>query len=169
MANPNAPTPVAYNAFVLAFPEFKDTVNFPETCFDFWASIAVMMLNPLRWGAQFDLAQMLFIAHNLALEALAQAGAADGIPGLARGVVSSEGAASTSVSYDTTAATEKDAGHWNLTIYGMRIARLISFFGAGPIYIGPGYGTNPTVALGAFRGGTACGAGPGWGSYDRTQ
>jgi len=166
---PLTPTPVAYDAFVQAFPEFDNAVLFPQTCFNFWASIAVQMLNQQRWGNQFQYAQMLFIAHNLALEALAMAGAPDGIPGLSRGVVSAEAGGSASASYDVAAATEKDASHWNLTIYGLRIKYMISMFGAGPVYIGPGWGPNPTVALGAFRGGTACGAGPGWGFYDRTQ
>ena len=35
------------------------------------------------------------------------------------------------ISYDTTAAMEPDAGHWNLTIYGVRYVRLVNMVGAG--------------------------------------
>jgi hypothetical protein len=37
--------------------------------------------------------------------------------------------------YDTTAGIVPEAGHWNLTTYGMRFIQLVLMFGAGPIQV----------------------------------
>jgi hypothetical protein len=51
--------------------------------------------------------------------------------------VSGENAGQVSVSYDTTAGIEPDAGQWNLTSYGIRFIGLARLLGAQPTQIGP--------------------------------
>lgn len=162
-------TPITPAEFLVAFPEFSNKTAFPDTQIQFWATIAAMMLNARAWGRQLQLGMMLFIAHNIALEALAQAGTANGgIPGINRGVVASEAAGSVSVSYDTANALVPDAGHWNLTIYGTRFMWLVNMFGAGPIQIGASCGFTLLDSLaGRLRGSnigdqTYIDVGPGW-------
>jgi len=120
--------------FRLDYAEFSDTAKWPDSSITYWLTQAVNMLNPCRWKTQLFVATELFIAHNIVLERMAILGG--DVPGLARGMISSEAGNATSVSYDTEASVQKDAGHWNLTVYGLRMARMISFFGAGPMYIG---------------------------------
>ena len=121
------------------YPEFADVAVYPDTQVEFWLGIAYSMLSASRFGRQLDIAVELYTAHNLALEARAQATAANGgIPGEAVGVLNSKSVDKVSAGYDTSAATEQGAGHWNLTIYGTRLYRLIKLFGAGPIQIGIG-------------------------------
>lgn len=121
------------------FPEFDSTTKFTNSEVEYWMGIGYMLLNANRWRNMLDTGVELFIAHNLALEAKAKMDSAgNGIPGLSNGIVSSKSVDKVSISYDTNSAIEKDAGHWNLTIYGLRLIRLIKLFGAGPIQVGIG-------------------------------
>jgi len=152
--------PVTIGSFREDFPVFANTATWPDDQIQFWINIATSMLNQCRWGDQWKIAIDLYVAHNIVLEAYS-AGGGD-LPGLARGVVSGESGAATSVSYDVPSATVAGASHWNLTIYGIRLARLISFFGAGPIqftgsFYGEGYGGGGLFVLNGI-----VGIGPGW-------
>lgn len=138
----NPVTPITYGAFIAAFPEFGNPASFPAGGVNFWAGMASLLMNTPRWGNMLNNAMMLFIAHNVALEAWAAAGAtAGGIPGINRGVVSSEAAGAVNVSYDTANALVPDAGHWNLTTYGTRLMWLVNMFGAGPVQMGANSGS----------------------------
>lgn len=125
------------------YPEFADTTKFSNPLIDYWITVATSMLNASRWGAQLDLATELYVAHNVVLEAKAilESGAG-GLPGQATGPVNSKSVDKVSVGYDVAIASEQGAGHWNLTIYGTRLWRLIKMFGVGPIQIGVGYYTG---------------------------
>jgi Protein of unknown function (DUF4054) len=150
---------VTYQSFIADYPEFSNAMIFPQSGFNYWANFAMIMLTSV-WGqaapagqpnSLFDIGEELFIAHNLVLEAMNQKSVAvGGIPGLTKGVVSAENAGQVSVSYDTTAGIEEDAGQWNLTTYGIRLIGIARMLGAQPTQIGPqGIGGPPF-------------SGPGW-------
>lgn len=136
--------------FVADLPEFKDPVAFPPAMVTWWLTFAAKFINQERWGlpgaggsaerTEFDYGQELYAAHQLTLEARAIAEATNGAqPGLAFGMLNSKSVDKVSVGFDTGSVAELDAGHWNLTIYGMRFKRLADTFGAGPIQVGCGW------------------------------
>lgn len=121
------------------YPEFQSTENFPSSQITYWINFAYQMLNPQRWGRQLDLAAELYVAHNIAIEMLAmKQGKAGGAPGLGMGAINNKSVDKVSVGMDVNLASEKDGGHWNLTIYGTRLYRMIKMFGAGPLIVGVG-------------------------------
>lgn len=133
------PVPANAEAFRNDCPAFANAEMFPDESVTFWLNAATIMLNASRWRSSLGMATVLFVEHNLALEAYAQNTAnAGGIPGMGMGVVASQAAKSTSLSFDTGLAGQPGAGHWNLTIFGTRLYRLMMMFGAGPIQIGTG-------------------------------
>ena len=153
-------TPVVTLAqFRSDFSEFADSVRYPDNSVNYWLAIATIQLNANRFDANMlIIATELYIAHNLVLEAQAQQTAkAAGWPGVSKGVISGENAGAVSVSYDTTAAIELDAGHWNLTVFGIRFIRLAKMFGAGPIQVGCGAVSLPGGNWGFGM--------PGWGVW----
>lgn len=138
---PALPAGVSVAQFRTDFAEFASTAVFPDSSVNYWLTIANAKLNATvsgaRWGNLLLMGIELFTAHNLVLEAMAQRGAqAQGIPGINKGAISVSNAGSVSISYDTQAAMELKAGHWNLTIYGTRFIREARMVGAGPLQIG---------------------------------
>lgn len=135
------------------FPEFADTTLYPDSGINFWLNIAGNMLNASRFGNLLDVGTELFTAHNIVLERQAQAAALNGAPpGIQQGPISSKGVDKVSISYDTQAAIELEAGHWNLTVYGTRFIKLARMFGAGPVQIGAGCGGGPLDSVNAWAG-----------------
>ena len=131
---------VTVASFRTSFTEFSNATTFTDPDIQFWLNYALLLLNANRWKAMLDLGLQLFIAHNLVLEQQAKTAAANGAPsGLSSGTISAKSVDKVSISYDTNSAQEKDAGQWNLTIYGTRYYRLMRMFGAGPIQVGVGY------------------------------
>ena len=121
------------------YPEFANTDKFPDQVINYWIGIAYQMLSADRWGEQLDFAASLYVAHNVVIEARAVLTSnAGGLPGEATGPKSSKSVDKVSVSYDVGIASEQGGGHWNLTIYGTRLYRLIKLFGAGPLQVGIG-------------------------------
>ncbi len=137
---------ITYAQFVSDFPEFSDSNTFPQSSFNFYANFASLMLTD-RWGPPaaagqpstlYDIGTELFIAHNLALSAMNQkAAAAGGVPGLSTGPVSAKSVGPVSISYATEAGLVEDAGHWNLTTYGVRFIAMSRMVGSAPTYVGP--------------------------------
>ncbi len=118
------------------FPEFGSTSSYPNAQVQFWLAAAYNFVNADRWGNSTDLGAQLWTAHNLALEARAQAeAAAGGVPGQTTGPVSSKSVGGVSLGFDTGASTEEKGGHWNNTVYGTRFLRLAKLFGAGPVQV----------------------------------
>lgn len=151
-------TTITIAQFRTDFPEFADTTRFPDPALTFWLGLATLLLNADRWGEAWSFGAELYIAHNLALEALAQKQAAGGgIPGAASGMLNSKSVDKVSAGYDTASVAEEFGGNWNLTTYGMRLYRLLKQFGAGPIQIGAGPGQAPVFqswpGAGGFWGG----------------
>lgn len=136
--------------FAKDYPEFADPEVYNPAMVKWWLTFAAKFINQDRWGApgtggegertEFDYGQELYAAHQIVLEKRAfdesQLGAA---PGVATGVINSKSVDKVSVGFDTGAATELNAGHWNLTIYGIRFKRLADSFGAGPVQVGCGW------------------------------
>jgi hypothetical protein len=118
-----------------------------------WANVAPSLIDAIQWGDLFGIGQELFIAHMLTLDGMANAEAArGGLVGYARGALASEGGDKVSVSYQGSAMME-GAGHWNMTLFGIRYWQLMRLVGTGAIGVGP----NP------FAGAAPGVLGGGWG------
>jgi len=123
-------------SFRATFPVFASTTTYPDPQVQLWLSVAVQQVNAERWGTLTDMGVSLYVAHQLVLEQKASMGASSGAPGSTVGILSSKSVDGVSASYDVSASTEKDAGHWNLTTYGTRYWRFSKMMGAGPMQIG---------------------------------
>lgn len=124
------------------YPAFTNATTFPVDAVDYYLGLGYALMNAARWGAQLDLAVQLYTAHNLVLEARMNAEANNGgIPGAngsGLGVVNSKAVGKVSIGYDVSAVTkaqEQFAGDYGLTLYGLRLWKLIRLFGAGPLQI----------------------------------
>jgi len=123
-------------AFRQNFPEFSDTATYPDAQLDFWSGIGELLLIADRWKDTFDYGLQLFVAHNITLAAQNEASAsAGGAPGGTNGPVGSKSVGSASVSYDTAAIMETNAGEWNATSYGRTLLRLARMIGAGGLQV----------------------------------
>jgi hypothetical protein len=121
------------------FPAFADTTVYPDSALTFWLNVAVLMLNVGRWGAMYNLGLELYMAYNLLVESQNQIVVAiGGQPGIVRGPIASETPGSVSLSYDTNAGLDKDAGIWNMNNYGTRFYHLMRIMGAGPVLVNAG-------------------------------
>lgn len=122
--------------FRSTFPEFSDVVKYPDSMLAFWSSLATAQVNPTRWGLQADNGIMLYTAHEVTLAAQNQrASKVGGIPGGVIGPANTKTVGSVTVGYDTAQIEEKDAGWWNLTIYGKQFIRLARIFGSGAVIV----------------------------------
>jgi hypothetical protein len=126
----------------LDFPRFDtsavtdpNAVQFSSDAIAFWLNFASLTLNAQRFGSLYYLAVELFVAHNLALEALSEQGGDQTIPGVTKGAIASSAAGNVSVSYNNAAVLELDAGHWNWTSFGIRLIKLIRLVCAGPLQV----------------------------------
>ncbi len=136
-----------YALFTAAFPEFASTSEPPV---DYWLGQAVTTLSPWRLGQNYDLACMLFAAHNLTLGAIAAAAAAKGAsPGSPPALITSKGAGGLSVGYDPGLTAIDGAGIYNGTVYGQRLWKLLEGAAMGGLYRAPpprrhvfGYGNS---------------------------
>lgn len=114
------------------FPEFGDTIRYSDGMITFWADMGAKLISAERFGNLYDEALSLFTAHNITLAAANNAG---GSPGQGSALVSSKAVGSVSVSYDTTATLEKDAGHYNQTSYGKQYMQLARMIGHGAVQL----------------------------------
>ena len=142
MADPALPqddtTPLSPAQFRGMFPAFADSAKYPDVMLVLWAGVAVSMVGASRWGEQVQLGRALFIAHNLTIDGMSGAEAArGGFAGLLRGPIVSESGDKVSVAFATANLMDPSAGHWNMTVYGVRYWSLMRIFGAGPIQVAP--------------------------------
>jgi hypothetical protein len=161
-AQPQGNTTVAPTVaqFLLDFPEF-DVQGVPvlgASSVAYWLNFATTLLVQARWGSFYYYAVELFVAHNLSLEWWATQGGPGTVPGISKGPIAGTAAGNVSVSYNTAAVLELDAGHWAYTIYGIRLLRYIRMAGAGPLYLGAGgcWGNNAVSSGGWFSFVNAC-------------
>ena len=130
--------------FVAGFPEFANETTYPPTQIDFWLAQAVNQVSEARFGTSYDLACMLFVAHNVSLSALAARAAVAGAPGgVSLAPVTAKSVGSVSKSMDVTLTAFAGAGPWNATAYGQRYYALLRAAAVGPAYsvkAPPGFG-----------------------------
>jgi len=133
-------------AFRTAFPEFADTVKYPDAMLTFWSGVAELQVLQCVWRNMWTQGVMLYTAHEITLAAQnvksAQVG---GVPGTSGGVPNTKTVGGVTVGYDSENPSEKDAGYWNLTNYGKQFIRLAKLFGAGAIQLSGGFQRRPTI------------------------
>jgi hypothetical protein len=131
-------------AFRTAFPEFSDTVKYPDQMVTFWSTIATNQVNCRAWKNMYSQGVQLYTAHELVLAAQnVKVAANGGSPGGSAGIAVNKTVGSVSVGYDAATTTEKDAGYWNQTTYGKQFFRLAMLFGAGAIQLVGGFPRSP--------------------------
>lgn len=114
------------------FPEFADSVRFPDSTITFWSGLGEQLISEDRFGDMRTQAVELFTAHNIALAAgNMAASAAGGLPGGSGGPVASKAVGSVNVSYDNASVMLPNAGHWNQTTYGRQYIQLVRLLGNG--------------------------------------
>ena len=129
-------TPFTIAQFRIDFPEFVDTTKYPDAMVTFWSNLAYNLLNDERWGDIKYQGICLFTAHQIALQAMdIQDVTGGGDPGRSSAIISSASAGGVSMSMDTSASIENDAGHWNETRYGRQYIRLAKMFGIGGLQL----------------------------------
>lgn len=155
------PAPAVTEAqFRADYPQFADTTIYPSNQVVYWLTVATVMTSGsaangnMLWGTLLPIGIELFTAHFVTLMGMqlktAQVG---GIPGLSKGPISSESPGAVSVSYDTNAAMEENAGHWNETQFGRQFIRLAKMVGAGAVQIGGAtFGAGSANGAGAWIG-----------------
>jgi|SRR5580692_8631523 hypothetical protein len=156
IANPNqAPT---VEQFLADFPKFDTSevtdpaaLQISPNSIAYWLQIATTMLNQNRLGNMYYTACELFVAHNVALEAWAEQGGDQTVPGISKGAIAANSDGQISLTYNNAAVLEGTADHWQYTSYGQRMRKLIQLFGAGPLIVGVP-GRAPYGSGGAWNG-----------------
>ncbi|CDL85407.1 DUF4054 domain-containing protein [Xenorhabdus szentirmaii] len=122
--------------FRLDFPQFSDKAQFPDAQIQFRLNLADKQLDENRLGDMFVYLVELMVAHYMALWAAdSRSMAIGGAGGANSGVVSSKSVDKVSVSYDTGATLNPNAGFWNNTRYGSEFYEMLMMFGAGGIQL----------------------------------
>ena len=123
-------------AFRTKFPEFPGYQTFTDGQITMWLDIGTKMLRAEAWGDLYDHGLSLFTAHHLTLSAQnAAASKVGGVPGATTGAVSGKAVDKVSVTYDTSAGIVLNAGHWNLSTYGIQFIQLARMMGAGGVQV----------------------------------
>lgn len=135
---PAPSSPVTPPQFRTDFPAFASQATFPDASVEMWLGIATESLPHWCGCNLYRLGIELYAAHNLVLDAQANAqAAAGGIPTGQVGVVINKAVGPASVGYDPKIGSAgEDAGFWDSTIYGRRFIYLARQFGMGPIQVG---------------------------------
>lgn len=118
------------------FPEFGNVTKYDENVIVFWSTFSEDTINSVRFGNMYERAVMLSTAHYLVLATQnIKAENVGGNAGEMSGPKSAKTVGAVSVSMDTNAVLEKDAGHWNSTSYGKMFIHLARVFGQGAIQL----------------------------------
>lgn len=118
-------TPAEFRAQV---PQFADAAKYPDAQVQFYLTMAEASIPASRWGEMYGHGIALFTAHNLALDQMSNGL----IPGRSQfGLIASKAVGPASVSYDNTLFMLPDAGHWGLTMFGLRFLQTARLLGAG--------------------------------------
>lgn len=132
------------------YPAFADSSAYPDSQIQIYLDLADAFINKRRWPTAVAAhARGLFVAHHLTMflgkgiQGAANAGA------LGPGVAQSKTVHDVSVSYDNTLASYDQAGHWNLTRYGLDWYQLSRMVGAGPVQL-PGCVPAPGTLMGGY-------------------
>lgn len=122
--------------FRAAFPEFSSSTTYPDAQITFWSILAEMNTSSDVFGDAYPYAVMLYTAHEITLAAnSAKTALVGGTPGQNGGIPTAKAVGDVSVSYDANTTAEKDAGWWNLTVYGKQYFRLVLIYANGAIQL----------------------------------
>lgn len=128
--------PVPAAQFRMAIPAFANTQRYGDDIVNYYLYLAQFNVNKDRWGEMYNQGMMWWAAHFITLDAADAAAAARGAAaGAASGLLTSKSVGSVSMGYDMATASEPDAGHWNLTIYGKRYFAMLKMAGMGGLQI----------------------------------
>ncbi|KAF1025809.1 MAG: hypothetical protein GAK29_01671 [Acinetobacter bereziniae] len=129
-------------SFREAMPMFADAVDYPPFQFEFYLKLGKKLLPESRWGdpndpeSLIDYGLTLFVAHYLTLYqrsmTLADLG---GDTGKVIGNETSKSVDSVSKSMDVSGVLMTDAGHWNMTSFGVQFYQLMLMVGTGGIQL----------------------------------
>lgn len=140
--------------FRATFPVFSDPTKYSNAQIEFYIALGYKLHNADKWGSLLDFGVQLWVAHSLSMDA--RSAGANGPPGGITGNYTSMSGDGVSWSRDLGSVLSPDAGHWNMSSYGVRWRDLARMMGAGPIYVGA-----PNV-YDAWLSGATQSAGPGW-------
>lgn len=130
---------VTASTFRSDFPEFGTSPGsgaFTDTRIDFWLTVSANMIDQTAWGVLADHGTELFIAHHLTMDdANQKAQTTGGAIGRVTGPVASQGVGGASISYSDKATLDGEAGHWNLSTYGIQFRQLQRMVGAGGVQL----------------------------------
>jgi hypothetical protein len=130
--------PLTLDGFRTKFSRtFRDRRRFTDASCLTWLRLGARLLPADRWGEMLELGIYLFAAHNISLEAQAEAEGAAGLaPGGKVGPVSSKSAGGISLSYDVSSGIEAGDGHWTMTSFGRRFIHTCKIVGMGGVQVG---------------------------------
>lgn len=126
------------SGFRLHFPEFTDTVKWPDAQILFWSGLASKLLSAEQFGSVWEQAVELLTAHYLVIAVgNLQVANGGGLPGsgAATSVVSMKKVGSVTIGYENTSTLNQTAGWYNQTTYGQSLYNLMRMFGAGAIQL----------------------------------
>ncbi|MBK0062156.1 MULTISPECIES: DUF4054 domain-containing protein [unclassified Acinetobacter] len=133
---------ITESSFHEAMPMFADTVEYPSFQFNFYLTLGKKLLPVSRWGdpkdpdSLIDFGLTLFIAHYLTLYKRAMdAASIGGDAGKVVGNETSKSVDSVAKSMDVSGVINTDAGHWNMTTFGIQFYELMMMAGAGGIQL----------------------------------
>lgn len=112
--------------FLSTFPEFNDPVVYPVPRINFWLSIAMQVVSQKRWGTLYSQGLALYTAHSITI---------DGMRGVVEGLDTTQSVDGVSYTTDIASITNKDAGYFNKSWYGIQYYTLAQQLGAGPIQL----------------------------------
>lgn len=118
------------------FPEFLSSTQYTDPQITFWLGIGNKLLSAQAWGELLDHGLELFVAHHMTMGQQNAASTANGAaPGQNTGVVTAKAVDKVSVTYDASVGIFENAGHYNLTTYGLQFMQLARMIGAGGVQI----------------------------------
>lgn len=133
---------ITESSFRESMPAFSDTVSYPTFQFNFYLSLGQKLLPTSRWGdsndpdSLIDYGLTLFIAHYLTLYKRGMdAASVGGDSGKIVGNETSKSVDSVSKSMDVSGVLITDAGHWNMTTFGVQFYQLMQMVGAGGVQL----------------------------------
>lgn len=125
---------VTSSSFRQVFNEFRDPDIYSDFAITTFTTVALNLLDPVRWGDMLDYGTMLYVAHRLVLARRdSLTSSVGGVPGATGGVLTSKSVDSVAASYDTSATTHEGAGQYNLTRYGVELWGYMMDFGSGGV------------------------------------
>lgn len=133
---------ITESSFREDMPMFADANDFPSSQFNFYLKLGQKLLPVSRWGdpndpeSLIDYGLTLFVAHYLTLYKRGMDAAnIGGDAGKVIGNETSKSVDSVSKSMDVSGVLITDAGHWNMTTFGIQFYQLVLMVGAGGIQL----------------------------------